>query len=164
MAIEADCTWPGETADAGKKGLRAARAMGLVSYRNHAILVKKQTDPDIEKTDHFKASSYMRYQGEKLVNRFNAHSYYALTKAMDTHHLARGRHLPLSEILSGIDQRTMVFGIHSDILCPITEQSYLSGHIPDAQLVVIDSAYGHDGFMVEAGLITRHLKDWWLQD
>jgi len=61
MAIEADCTWKEDTDDAGKKGLKAARAMGLISYRNHGILVKKQSDPDKEKTDGYKASSYIEY-------------------------------------------------------------------------------------------------------
>jgi homoserine O-acetyltransferase len=161
MAIEADSTFKDETPQAGRKGLKAARAMGLVSYRNHGILVKKQTDPDIEKTDGYRASSYIEYQGEKLVSRFNAHSYWTLTKAMDSHHLARGRNTTLGEILNGLNQRTLVFGIHSDILCPLPEQVYLSNHIPDSHLVAIDSAYGHDGFMVESGLISKYLKDWW---
>lgn len=161
LAIEADTTWNHESPQAGRKGLKAARAMGLVSYRNHGILVKKQTDPDIEKTDGYKASSYIEYQGEKLINRFNAQSYWILTKAMDSHHLARGRNKTPGEILNGLNQRTLVFGIHSDILCPLPEQVYLSNHIPDSHLVAIDSAYGHDGFMVESELISKYLKDWW---
>jgi len=161
MAIEADCTWQENSADAGKKGLKAARAIGLISYRNHGILVKKQTDPDKEKTDGYKASSYMEYQGEKLVGRFNTHSYYILTKAMDSHHIARGRKGTTAEILSNINQRTLVLGIHSDILCPLAEQEFLSKNIPDSRLIAIDSAYGHDGFMVEAELISKYLREWW---
>jgi homoserine O-acetyltransferase len=160
MAIEADASWKDESPNAGEKGLKAARAIGLISYRNHGILVRKQTDPDINKLEGFRATSYMEYQGEKLVKRFNAHSYYTLTKAMDTHNLARGRNLPLGEILKTIEQRTLVFGIHSDILCPVAEQVFLSNHIPDSQLVMIDSGYGHDGFMVEAELISQYLADW----
>jgi homoserine O-acetyltransferase len=161
MAIEADCTWAGASPDAGKKGLKAARAIGLISYRNHGILVKKQTDPDINKTDDYKASAYIQYQGDKLVNRFNAYSYWMLTKAMDSHHLGRGRKASVSDLLKGINQRTLVFGIHSDILCPLAEQEFISRNIPDSRLIAIDSAYGHDGFMVEAEIITRYLKDWW---
>ena len=161
MAIEADCTYKDASPDAGKKGLKAARAIGLISYRNHGILVKKQTDPDTEKLDGYKASSYMEYQGEKLVSRFNTHSYWTLTKAMDSHHIARGRHASTAEILQTIQQKTLVFGIHSDILCPLAEQEYLARHIPDSRLIAIDSAYGHDGFMVEAELISRYLNQWW---
>lgn len=161
MAIEADCTWSEASPDAGKKGLQAARAMGLISYRNHAILVKKQTDPDSNKTDDFKASSYVKYQGEKLVSRFNTHSYWMLTKAMDSHHIARGRQGTSAEILATINQKTLVFGIHSDILCPLAEQEFLAKNIPDSRFVAIDSAYGHDGFMVESEVISKYLADWW---
>ena len=161
MAIEADSTWKEPRADAASKGLKAARAIGLISYRNHGILVRKQTDSDTEKLDNYKASSYMEYQGEKLVKRFNAYSYWTLTKAMDTHNLARGRHATSGDILSKMNQRTLVFGIHSDILCPVSEQVYLANHLPDAQLIAIDSAYGHDGFMVEADLISKYLGEWW---
>jgi homoserine O-acetyltransferase/O-succinyltransferase len=160
LAIEADCTWKESRTDAGKKGLKAARAIGLISYRNHGILVKKQTDEDGSKTDNFRAASYMEYQGEKLVNRFNAQSYHLLTKAMDSHNLSRGRKGTMSEILKRITQRTIIFGIQSDILCPLVEQEFLARHIPNSKMVVIDSAYGHDGFIVEAEIISSHIKEW----
>lgn len=160
LAIEADCSWKDPSPNAGQKGLKAARAIGLLSYRNHGILVKKQTDEDNSKTDNFRASSYMEYQGEKLVKRFNTQSYWILTKAMDTHNLSRGRDASMSEILQSLTQRTLIFGIHSDILCPLIEQEYLAKYIPGAKLVAIDSAYGHDGFMVEAGTISQHISEW----
>ncbi len=160
LAIEADCTWKETNAAAGRKGLKAARAIGLISYRNHGILVKKQTDGDPSKTDNFKAASYMEYQGEKLVNRFNAQSYHLLTKAMDSHNLSRGRNSTMSELLKTITQRTIIFGIQSDILCPLVEQEFLARNIPDSKMVVIDSAYGHDGFMVEAEIISKHIREW----
>ncbi|MEO8583738.1 MAG: homoserine O-acetyltransferase [Flavitalea sp.] len=161
LAIEADCTWKDDTAEAGNKGLKAARAMGLISYRNHNILVKKQKETDPEKTDNYLASSYINYQGDKLVSRFNAFSYWILTKAMDSHHLSRGRNNTVTGVLKGILQRTLIFGIHSDILCPLVEQEFLAKHIPNAKLTAIDSAYGHDGFMVEAGIISKKISDWW---
>jgi len=160
LAIEADGTWREPRADAGRNGLKAARAIGLISYRNHGILVRKQGDPDTDKTDGYKASSYIEYQGEKLVNRFNAFSYWILTKAMDSHHLARGRKLPLADVLGQIKQDTLIFGIYSDILCPLVEQQFLAKHIPSAKLVAIDSAYGHDGFMVEAEIISAEIYQW----
>lgn len=160
LAIEADCTWQNPSPDGGKNGLKAARAIGLISYRNYGILVQKQTDPDKEKTDNYKASSYMIYQGEKLISRFNAYSYWLLTKAMDSHQLVRGRNKNMQEILNGILQRTLIIGIHSDILCPLPEQQFLAGHLPNASLVVIDSAYGHDGFMVESEIVSKHIRNW----
>jgi homoserine O-acetyltransferase len=160
LAIEADASWQDPSPDAGKKGLKAARAIGILTYRNYGILIRKQTDPDTEKLDHYKASSYVNYQGEKLVDRFNTYSYWLLTKAMDSHHLARGRGGKLEPVLNGIDQRTLIIGINSDILCPVEEQRFIAGNLPHARLIEIDSAYGHDGFMVEAEKISYHLGKW----
>jgi homoserine O-acetyltransferase/O-succinyltransferase len=160
LAIEADATWKDHSADAGKKGLKAARAIGMLSYRNYGILVQKQTDPDKEKIDDYKASSYINHQGEKLMNRFNAFSYWLLTKAMDSHHIARGRSQSTENVLKNISQKALIIGIDSDILCPLEEQRFLAQHLPNAKLVEIDSAYGHDGFMVETEKISRVLKEW----
>lgn len=160
MAIEADCTF-GESHDkAGEKGLKAARAIGMLTYRNPHIYEDKQRDEDVNKLDDFKASSYIEYQGNKLAKRFNAFSYWVLSKAMDTHNLARGRNKSIEEMLQSISQRTLLIGIETDILCPLHEQEYLADHIPDAELVVIHSEYGHDGFLTEKKHIETHLKRW----
>jgi len=160
LAIEADSTWNTPSPEAGQKGLKAARGIGIITYRNYGILVQKQTDPDTEKLDNYRAASYINYQGEKLVKRFNAYSYWLLTKAMDTHHIARGRGGNMDKLLQQIRQKTLIVGITSDILCPLEEQRHLSTHIPNATLVEIDSAYGHDGFMVEAEKISACLSEW----
>jgi len=160
LAIEADSSWRDEQPEAGARGLKAARAIGILTYRNYGIMVQKQTDPDMEKLDGFRASSYINYQGDKLVERFNAYCYWLLTKAMDSHQLVRGRGGKLEEVLRGITQRTLLIGITSDILCPVEEQRHMADHLPNATLVEIDSAYGHDGFMVEGGKIATHLREW----
>ena len=160
LAIEADESWQQHSPEAGQKGLKAARAIGLLTYRNYEILVLKQTDPESEKLDNYKASSYINYQGEKLVNRFSALSYWLLTKAMDNHHLARGRKKKVEQVLQTISQNTFIVGISSDILCPLQEQRFLNHHIPGSTLVEIDSVYGHDGFMVEAEKISHHFRKW----
>jgi homoserine O-acetyltransferase len=94
------------------------------------------------------------------VNRFNAYSYWLLTKAMDSHHIARGRGGHLEKILENINQRCLVIGISSDILCPLEEQRLLHNYLPNSTLIEIDSAYGHDGFMVEAEKISGILSEW----
>ena len=160
LAIEADATWQNPSPQAGAKGLKAARAIGMLTYRNYGIMVQQQTDTDTEKLDHYKASAYIQYQGDKLVQRFNAYSYWLLTKSMDSHHLGRGRGGKLEPILQNIQQPTLIVGISSDILCPLTEQEFLAQHIPNAQLIEIHSDYGHDGFMVESIIISEHLAKW----
>ena len=160
LAIEADNTWlqPDETA--GSKGLKAARAIGMLTYRNYGIMVKNQTDTDAEKLDDYKASSYINYQGDKLVKRFSAYCYWLLTKAMDSHHMARARGGNTDKILQEIPQPTLIIGVSSDILCPLEEQRHLAQQMPRATLIEIDSAYGHDGFMVESEKIAKYLSAW----
>ena len=145
---------------AGSKGLKAARAIGMLTYRNYGIYQEKQTDPDPEKIDDFKVSSYIIHQGNKLVNRFNAYSYWLLTKAMDSHHLGRKRGGELIKALESISQPTLIIGIRSDILCPLDEQRFMAEHMPAAQLLEIDSAYGHDGFIIETIQLTKYLAQW----
>ena len=160
LAIEADSTWRDHSKTAGQNGLKAARAIGILTYRNYGILVQKQTDPDSEKIDNHKVASYINHQGDKLMKRFYAFSYWLLTKAMDSHHLARGRNKKLETILQEIKQPTMIIGINSDILCPMEELKFLAKNIPGSTMKEIDSAYGHDGFLVEVEKISKVLSEW----
>ena len=147
MAIEADRTLYDDSPDAGAKGMEAARAIGMVSYRTYQSFNAQQTDAN-EKVDGFKASSYQRYQGRKLAQRFNALSYISLSRTMDSHHIGRGRG-GTEKALSMIGTKTLIVGIQSDLLFPKVEQAFLAAHIPGAQFVLIDSPYGHDGFLIE---------------
>jgi homoserine O-acetyltransferase len=157
LAIYADSTWNERRQDAGQAGLCAARSIALLSYRNYGTYVNRQSEETNEKTDDFKASSYQRYQGVKLVRRFNVLSYLILSKAMDSHNVGRGR-ATIAQALAQIQAKTLVIGITSDILFPPSEQQFLAKHIPNAQYVEIDSPYGHDGFLVETEKITEVLK------
>ncbi|MBL0358599.1 MAG: homoserine O-acetyltransferase [Chitinophagaceae bacterium] len=160
LGIEADSTWQEAVANAGAKGLKVARAIGMLTYRNYNIMVQKQSDHDAAKVDDFTASSYINYQGDKLVQRFNAYSYWMLTKSMDSHNIARGRSNDTRSILRTIHQPTLIIGISSDILCPLVEQQFIADNIAGSTLKVIDSEYGHDGFMVENEQISLHLEAW----
>ncbi len=160
LAIEADCSWRDFRPDAGAKGLKAARAIGMLTYRNYNIMVQKQTDHDSEKLDGFKASSYINHQGDKLVERFNVFSYWILTKALDSHNLARGRGGDLNSVLKSITQETLLIGVTSDILCPLAEQRHMAEQMPNATLKEIDSVFGHDGFIVEGKKIGVLLGEW----
>lgn len=139
------------------RGLEAARAIAMLSYRHYNTYNNTQSDID-QRWDGYSASSYQQYQGEKLRKRFSAESYYYLSKAMDSHHL--GRHfISIPSALKRIKARTLVVGISTDILFPPCEQEYLSTHIPNAKLEIINSNYGHDGFLTEATKLTEILKD-----
>jgi len=157
MAIEADQTWQNRAEDAGIEGLKAARAMGIPTYRNYKTFEATQQD-NPEKLDEFRASTYQRHQGNKLAARFNAFSYYNLLKALDTHNIGRGRG-ELSSVLASIRSSTLVIAIQSDILYPLEEQKLIADQIPDATFTTIDSLYGHDGFLIEGESISKKLND-----
>src|SRR5205809_4602936 len=140
--------------------MKAARDIRVITYRNNGIIVDKQTDPDPEKLNNYKASSYINYQGDKLVNRFNAYSYWLLTKSMDSHNITRGRGKDIRQVLQSIQQQTLIIGINTDILCPLCEQLTLAENIPKATFLEIESGYGHDGFMVESAQISVLLAQW----
>ena len=140
--------------------MRSARGMAMIVYRNHAIYSLKQKEESNDKTDGFKAESYIKYQGDKLVNRFNAYSYYSLSKALDTHNMARGRAKTTDEVLNQLKQKTLVIGITSDLLFPLEEIKHLAEEIPDAEFQTINSYYGHDGFLTEVEVISGILRKW----
>lgn len=157
MAIEADQTFGEDSDDAGANGMKAARSIGLLSYRNYNAYGKTQKEDDNTKLENYKACSYQQYQGEKLVKRFNAYSYFMLSKAMDSHNITRGRG-DAKEVLQHIKCNTLVLGITSDILYPLSEQQLLAKLIPHSIFVEMESAYGHDGFLVETEQMTKILS------
>jgi len=152
MALEADKTLYDPHPEAGKNGLAAARAIAMLSYRNYRTYENSQQDKD-SKLEDYRASSYQRYQGLKLVKRFEPLAYMSLSKSMDTQDIGRGRG-GLKNALGTITATTLIVGITSDILYPINEQEFLAQYIPAAQLEIIDSDYGHDGFLIEYGQLT----------
>ncbi|MEK7200152.1 MAG: homoserine O-acetyltransferase, partial [Bacteroidota bacterium] len=78
----------------------------------------------------------------------NAFSYFFLSKAMDAHHVGRGRNT-VEEALQTITAKTLVISISSDLLFPPKEQQWLAEHVQNGVHTIIDSDYGHDGFLLE---------------
>lgn len=163
LAMEADVSFVDGQPDGGRKGLKAARAIALLSYRNAAAYNKTQEENDDSKTSSFRAASYQDYQGEKLVNRFNPYSYYSLVNLSDTHNTGRGRG-GAAKALANVKAKTLCIGIASDILFPVEEQKFAAAHIPGAEYAEIDSFFGHDGFLIECELITKIVRDFWAKD
>ncbi|MDX1629440.1 MAG: homoserine O-acetyltransferase, partial [Fulvivirga sp.] len=116
---------------------------------------------DDDKTDNFRASSYQRYQGEKLSARFDPFAYYTLSKAMDSHNIGRGRK-SVRHALRSIKSRVLCIGIKTDLLFPYAEQKFISKNIQNSHFELIESLYGHDGFLIETNaigkLITKFLE------
>lgn len=158
-AIELDPTWGEDHENSGLNGMKGARQIGLLFYRNHEIYHQHQNEEDNEKTKDFRATSYLKYQGEKLAKRFSPISYYKLTEVLDTHNIARGRDEDIKDTLKRIKQKGLVVSISSDLLCPPTEQQFMARHLPNAQYGLIDSLYGHDGFLLEYEKIGNVIRE-----
>ena len=159
LAIQSDRTWFSYADDAGLKGLKTARSIALLSYRNYNTYNETQQDENV-KTNDFKAASYQNYQGEKLAERFNAFSYWYLSKAMDSHNVGRNRG-SINNALSQIKAKTLVVAISSDILFPIAESKVLHNGIKNSEISVINSLYGHDGFLIETAQLKNEFENFY---
>lgn len=160
LAMEADQTFTAGDPEGGKKGLKAARSIALISYRTIDAYNLTQREEDDEKLTSFKASSYQAYQGEKLVKRFNPYSYWCLTCLSDTHNIGRGRG-GIINALKSIKAEVLCVGIKSDLLFPVDEQKFIAANTTSGRYVEIDSFYGHDGFLVERELVTGVVEQFW---
>ncbi len=155
LALQADSTFGVITG--GDDGLRAARAIGLLSYRTSEAFMTTQTDVEDKLTDH-RAASYINYQAQKLVNRFDALSYYYLLNCLDTHNLGRERG-GVAYALSTINVTSLIIGIDTDQLLPTYLQKEIANGLPKSKYVEVQSDYGHDGFLIETKQIATHILD-----
>ncbi|RZS98082.1 homoserine O-acetyltransferase family protein [Cecembia calidifontis] len=161
MAIEADASWGDKNPAAGKKGLEAARAIAMISYRHPQDFAIKQSDNE-DKLDNFRISSYLRYQGQKLANRFNAFSYWVLSKAMDSHDIGRGRG-GVEKALSKLKCRVLAIGVDKDLLFLKEESQMIAQHALKGTYQEIRSAYGHDAFLIEYDQLQYILSSFYLE-
>lgn len=151
-AIFADKHWNDGFYDASTPpadGLAAARMIAMLMYRSAEAFQrrfdrKKQNGQD----DQLQVNSYLNYQGDKLVKRFDANTYVRLTQAMDTHDVARNRS-DYNDVLMNVTIPVLVIGITSDVLYPIQEQRELASLLPNSTFAELDSDEGHDAFLIE---------------
>ena len=149
MAIELDPPFGEDDPLAGARGMAVARSIALLSYRGQQAYDQTQRDEERgEKLTGYRAASYQRYQGEKLRRRFNAYSYHRLTRAIDSHDIARGRG-DVEQVLASIGSRCLVACISSDLLFPVADHQVMRRYIPRVDYRVIDYSFAHDGFLIE---------------
>lgn len=150
MAIRSDSTYGDKNTDAGRAGLAAARAIGLLTYRGGSgYNISQREHPGFNVfSDEHRPCSYQRYQGEKLCRRFNAYCYMSILDSFDTHDIGRDRG-GIAEALKPVKAGTVVIGLSTDIIFSPAEMKTLCAMIPGARYYEIDSEFGHDGFLVE---------------
>lgn len=146
QAIYADPSWQnGNYSEQPAQGLAAARMMAMSFYRSWASFAERfgrQADQS-----GFEIVNYLRYQGQKFVDRFDANTYITLTQAMDSHNVAHRENY--RSVLARIRQPTLIVSISSDVLYPPVEQEELAALIPNANLVILQSSHGHDAFLMD---------------
>ncbi|NOY56520.1 MAG: homoserine O-acetyltransferase [Actinobacteria bacterium] len=124
-------------------GLATARMIAMCSYRSaddfDTRFGRELTD------DGYAAQSYLRYQGIKLVERFDANSYLTLIEAMDGYQVEP----------SAIEVPAFVVGISSDILYPAQEVRALAAALPQAEFCLLAAPQGHDAFLIETNRLSR---------
>ena len=152
QAIAADPRWRGghyEPGNGPDDGLATARLIAMCTYRSYESLESRfGRAPATSEGQPFAVQEWLRHHGQALVDRFDAASYVALTRAMDTHDVGRGRG-GTREALASVHVPALVVSIDTDVLYPPAEQEALAQGIPTAQLVTLRSPHGHDAFLIE---------------
>ncbi|MCL1887790.1 MAG: homoserine O-acetyltransferase [Kiritimatiellaeota bacterium] len=158
-------------------GLASARKVAHVTYVSPVLLDEKfgrerrkewteHPDPafhdDRQKNfgTYFQIESYLNYQGEKFVQRFDANSYLQITRAMDEYDMADPRrHASLADALAPLQCRTLVVSLSGDWLFTQEQSQELVAALLKAGKRVshchLHAPAGHDAFLTHTGELSR---------
>jgi homoserine O-acetyltransferase len=166
-AIKSDPDWQdGDYYGTGREphvGMEIARRFAHLTYRGETELDDRfgndaQGDENPTDGGRYAVQSYLEHQGGKLVARFDAGTYVALTDALSSHDVGRGRG-GVAAALGSCRVPVVVGGITSDRLYPLRLQNELAELLPGCTgLNVVDSIYGHDGFLVETDAVGELIR------
>ena len=156
-----------ESTEGPYRGLALARRMALLNYRSPSELndrFERSWQSDLSPLGdggRYAVESYLDFHGNKFTRRFDANSYITLVEAMNSHDVGRDRG-GLVTALSRVTATALVLGIDSDRLFPVENQQFIAKHVPTAmdgdEAIVIESEFGHDGFLIEHEVVGEHLK------
>jgi homoserine O-acetyltransferase/O-succinyltransferase len=166
-AIKADPYWQdGDYYGTGREpsvGMEIARRFAHLTYRGETELDDRfgndaQGNEDPTNGGRYAVQSYLEHQGGKLAARFDPGTYVALTDALSSHDVGRGRG-GVAAALGSCGVPVVVGGITSDRLYPLRLQEELAELLPGCTgLNVVDSMYGHDGFLVETDAVGELIR------
>ena len=161
QAIMADPHWNGGDYGADRppqSGLAIARMIGHITYLSDEQMhvkfgrrLQERQSVGYDFGTEFQLESYLHYQGDSFVRRFDANSYLYITKAIDYFDLANG-HRSLIEALEGTRSEFLVVSFTSDWLFPTYQSKEIvralhANGLPTSFLE-IPSRYGHDAFLL----------------
>lgn len=150
-----------------QNGLAIARMLGMLKYGTAEIYEEKFGRNLVEECKHelsfnstYQVESYLRYQGEKLVRRFDANCYLYLLKALDTHNICRNRG-SIEDVLQSVKSKFLIIGINSDLFYPCQEHRSLTEQLKSLEKTAVykelDSPYGHDAFLIEMEKLSQFI-------
>ena len=152
----------------GESGLAVARQLGHITYLSEDAMEQKfsrrlQDSDNYQFTlePEFEIESYLNYQGEKFVKRFDMYSYLVLTKAVSYFDLER-TYGSVYDALNASNAKFLAIAISSDWLYTPQQSKDLVYHLmkmnKHASYVEIDSDYGHDTFLIDSDETKRAIK------
>jgi len=151
------------------RGLAIARMLGHITYLSDESMHQKFGRQLRDKDDYsyefdvdFEVESYLKYQGQSFVERFDANSYLYITRAMDYFDLA-AKYGSVEEAFRSALARFLVIAFSSDWLYPPYQSKQIVSALRANKLhfayYEIPSNYGHDAFLLERERITRVISD-----
>lgn len=172
QSIMADPNWCQGTYYGGKKpdlGLAVARMIGHITYLSDESMRNKfgrrlqnRTDFSFNFDADFQVESYLRYQGTKFVERFDANSFLYITKAADYFDLSaprKGTDLPSFALPKA---KFLVVSFTSDWLYPTRKSKAMVKLMKkngiDVSFCEIDAQWGHDAFLLPSERLSSLLK------
>jgi homoserine O-acetyltransferase len=150
-------------------GLALARRIAHITYRSAAELDGRfgrnaqAAEAPLEAASlagrgRYQVESYLDHQGNKLVRRFDANSYIAITEALMSHDVCRGRG-PLAESLAPATADFLIAAVDSDRLYFPAQSRELADALPgEVPLHMIEAPIGHDGFLTEIGQLSGQFR------
>ena len=148
--------------DGPTRGLALARRMALLNYRSPTELndrFERSWQSGLNPMGgggRYAVESYLDFHGNKFTRRFDANSYITLVGSMNSHDVGRDRG-GVAAALSRATARALVLGIDTDRLFPVDNQLAIAKGLPNNidgdDAVVIESLFGHDGFLIEDHLV-----------
>jgi homoserine O-acetyltransferase len=168
--IQLDPAWQGGRYSADQPprgGLGLARALAVCTYKSAELFEERfARKPDRRggnpwasghdrglglMGERFDVAGYLDYQGERFIDRFDANSYLAITRTMDTFDPTPG--------LNRIQAEVVLVGISSDWLFPTADIAAMAARMTEDGVSChyreLISAHGHDAFLAEPDLLAE---------
>jgi homoserine O-acetyltransferase len=173
QAIMADPKWNGGDYHDGQKpdlGLAVARMIGHITYLSDESMrlkfgrrLQDKADFSFNFDADFQVESYLRHQGRKFVERFDANAFLYITKAADYFDLERhyGDGSAVAAF-SGARARFLVLSFTSDWLYPTYQSRAMVKAMKKNGLAVsfceIEAQWGHDAFLLPSDRLSGIMK------